>query len=186
MDSVATTKGNILKSLLKFIESDLTPDQFAKTLAGLSDEQRALATSRVLPSAHVPEVLLNRLTELAAAAKGEELDSFGQRAGKAEVADAVGLYRFLVVVLTPNALLSKASISWSSVHNTGKMSVENQTPTSARIRLTGFASERSHCARLTGWFVRLSEMTGAKDVRILHDECITRGSKDCSWGLLWK
>ena len=186
MDNIATTKGTILKSLLKFIESDLTPQQYERAMSQLPADDRTMLATRVLPSAHVPETLLNRLTEVAAAAKGEELESFGQRAGMAEVADAVGLYRFLVIVLTPNALLSKASNTWSSVHNTGKMLVENQTANSARIRLRDFASEPAHCARLTGWFVRLSEMTGAKDVRITHDECLTRGAADCSWDLHWK
>jgi len=186
MEKVATTKGAILKSLLKFVESDLTPEQYRQAISSLPPDDQATIAARVLASAHVPETLLNRLTEVAAKAKGEELESFGRRAGMAEVADAVGLYRFLIVVLTPNALLSKASNTWSSVHNTGQMLVEDQTPTSARIRLRNFASEPSHCARLTGWFVRLSEMTGAKDVRITHDQCVTRGASDCSWDLRWK
>jgi hypothetical protein len=186
MTDIATTKGSILKPLLKFVESDLRPEQYGRALASLSPEDRDLLATRVLPSTHVPESLLNRLTEAAANAKGEDLETFARRAGKAEVADAVGLYRFLVAVLTPNSLLSKASNTWSSVHNTGAMSVESQTPGSARIRLHGFASVPAHCARLTGWFVRLSEMTNAKDVRILHHECITRGDGDCVWDLSWR
>jgi uncharacterized protein (TIGR02265 family) len=185
MNEVATTKGTILKSLLKFIKADLTPEQYETAIAELPADDRAMVAGRVLPSAHVPETLLNRLTDAAAKVKGESLESFGRRAGMAEVADSVGLYRFLVIVLTPNALLAKASNTWSSVHNTGKMLVENQTPGSARIRLRDFASEPAHCARLTGWFVRLSEMTGAKNVRITHDECLTRGARDCSWDLQW-
>jgi uncharacterized protein (TIGR02265 family) len=185
MSDIATTKGTILNSLLKFIKNDLTPEQYERAIAELPPDDRATLATRVLPSAHVSETLLNRLTEVAARAKGEELEAFGRRAGMAEVADAVGLYRFLVIVLTPNALLSKASTTWSSVHNTGKMLVENQTAGSVRIRLSDFASEPAHCARLTGWFVRLSEMTGAKDVRITHDQCLTRGAADCTWELRW-
>jgi uncharacterized protein (TIGR02265 family) len=185
MTELATTKGTILNSLLKFIKNDLTPEQYARVLSELPGEDQAMLATRVLPSAHVPETLLNHITEVSARVKGEELQAFGRRAGMAEVADAVGLYRFLVVVLTPNSLLSKASNTWSSVHNTGQMVVENQTSNSARIRLRDFASEPAHCARLTGWFVRLSEMTGAKDVRITHDECLTRGGSDCSWELRW-
>jgi len=184
-EKVATTKGSILKSLLKFVETDLTPSQKEQALAALTPEERTIATERVLPSTHVPESLLNRLTASAAAAKGEDLDAFGIRAGRAELADAIGLYRFLFIVLTPNALLKKASSTWSSVHDTGAMTVENQTPTSARICLRGFPSERAHCARLTGWFVGLSEMAGAKDVRIDHTVCLTCGGTECAWDLKW-
>ena len=182
---MATTKGSILKSLLKFVEKDLTSSQKEQALAALTEEERAIATARLLPSTHVPESLLNHLTDAAAAVKGEDLDTFGIRAGKAELADAVGLYRFLFIVLTPSALLKKASSTWSSVHDTGTMTVENQAPNSARICLRNFPSERAHCARLTGWFVGLSEMAGAKDVRIDHAVCLTRGGTECAWDLGW-
>jgi hypothetical protein len=108
-DSEATTKGAILRSLLKFIEKDLSPEQRSRALAALSTEDRALAEQHsILATQKVPEFMLNRLTVEAARAKGEALDTFGRRAGRAELADAVGVYRFLTIVLTPAALLHKA------------------------------------------------------------------------------
>lgn len=182
----ATTKGAILRSLLKFIDADLTAAQRERAIAALSDADRELVTRKsVLPSEKISEFALNRLTVAAARAKGEELDHFGRRAGAAELKDALGIYRFLTSVLTPTALLRKASTMWSTVHSHGAMSVEDVTDDSARIRLTDFPSEEAHCARLTGWMEGLGDMTGVKRVAVTHDVCLARGGADCQWQLRW-
>jgi hypothetical protein len=185
-DADATTKGAILRSLLKFIDSDLTAAQRAEAIAALSPADREIVSRKsILASEKISEFTLNRLTVEAAKAKHESLDSFGRRAGAAELRDALGVYRFFTIVLTPTALLKKASSLWSTVHSHGTMSVENVTDGSARIRLAQFPSEEAHCARLTGWIEGLGDMTGVKVSRIAHDVCLTRGGADCQWELHW-
>ena len=182
----ATTKGAILRSLLKFIDGDLTPAQREQAIASLSAADREVVTRKsILASEKISEFTLNHLTVAAAAAKGEPLDSFGRRAGAAELRDALGIYRFLTSVLTPAAVLRKASTMWSTVHSHGALTVDEMTDDSARIRLSGFPSEEAHCARLTGWMEGLGDMTGVKRVAVLHDVCLTRGGADCQWQLRW-
>jgi len=182
----ATTKGTILRSLLKFINADLSAAQRECAIAALSDADRETVTRKsILPSEKISEFTLNRLTVSCAKAKGETLDRFGRRAGAAELKDALGIYRFLTSVLTPTALLRKASSMWSTVHSHGALTVEEVTGGSARIRLSGFPSEEAHCARLTGWIEGLGDMTGVKRVAVIHDVCMTRGGEDCQWQLRW-
>ncbi|MCU1348274.1 MAG: hypothetical protein JWO56_1304, partial [Acidobacteria bacterium] len=170
----------------KFIDADLTAEQRERAINALSAGDRALVTRRsILPSEKVSEFTLNHLTVCAAEAKGESLDRFGRRAGAAELKDALGIYRFLTSVLTPTALLRKASTMWSTVHSHGAMTVEDVTDDSARILLTAFPSEEAHCARLTGWMEALGDMTGVRRVAVLHDVCMTKGDADCQWHLRW-
>jgi hypothetical protein len=71
--------------------------------------------------------MLDRFIEEAARAKGESLDDFALRAGREAAADAIrGIYRFFAMVLTPPALLGKASQMWGSLFNRGEMRVEDQ------------------------------------------------------------
>jgi hypothetical protein len=185
-DNDPTTKGAILRSLLKFVEKDLSEAQRAGALAALpAEDQQLLGRGRILASDKISEFVLNRLTVAAANARGERLDAFGRRAGRAELADAVGVYRFLTVLLTPKALLHKASALWSTVHSHGRMLIENETSNSATVRLIDFPSEPAHCARLNGWFEGAGEMTGAKDISVTHPICMTRGGEECQWQLSW-
>src|SRR3954451_3569681 len=98
-DADPTTKGTILRSLLKFVSRDLSPEQYSRALAALPPEDRQLLDqSSILSTQKISEFTLNRLTVEAARAKGESVESFGRRAGRAEMADAVGIYRFLTIV----------------------------------------------------------------------------------------
>ena len=181
-----TTKGTILRSLLKFVEKDLNAEQRSRAYASLpAEDQPFLNASSVLSSQKVPEFLLNRITEAAAREKGEPLDSFGRRAGRAELADAVGVYRFLTMILTPTALLRKASTLWSTVHSVGALVVDRDEEGAATISLVRFPSERAHCARMSGWFEGAAVITKARNPRILHDLCVTRGDERCRWQLTW-
>ena len=184
-DKIATSKGVILKSLMKFVDVELTPEQKARVIAALPPDVGKLIEGRVHVSQRVPEAALNRITDAAASAKGEDLLSFGMRAGRAELADAMGLYRLIFAVMTPNALFGKASSLWSQVHNTGSLSIADKSDTHARVELKDFPSEPAHCARLTGWFHGLAEMTKVKNVRIDHDPCLTKGGQYCAWTLRW-
>lgn len=186
-EAVATTKGAILRSLLKFIDSDLDEGQRKRVFDALAPADRELVVGRTpLASDRVPETLLNRLTAEAARAKGEPLEVWGRRAGRAELADSVGIYRFFVLVLTPPALMNKASRFWSTIHSHGELAVESTGSHAARVHLRQFPSEPAHCARLGGWFEGAGEMTGAKRVNVVHDACVARGAAECAWQIDWE
>ena len=140
----------------------------------------------MLPTETIPVTVLNTMTEEAAKIRNEPLEAFARRAGREAAADAVkGIYRFFALVLTPTALLSKASQMWSSLYNRGEMKVENQTDRGATIKLLDFPSEAPGCARITGWIERMAELTGVKDVRIQQTQCYAKGAPHCEWSITW-
>jgi len=186
VDESVTVKGSPVRSLQKFIEANLTPAQRDSVLSALPREWGQRLRGPILPTETVPVHVLNRLTVEAARAKGEPLEQFGRRAGQAAAGDAVkGIYRFFALVLTPAALLSKASQMWSSLYNRGELRVESQTEHSARLQLLNITMEPAGCARMTGWIERMAEMTGSKNVRITKPKCSGKGDSCCEWQLDW-
>lgn len=186
VDESVTVKGAPVRSLQRFIDAELSPDQRATVLDRLPAEFAARFSSPILATEIVPVHMLNRVTEEAARAKGEPLESFARRAGREGASDAVrGIYRFFALVLTPAALLGKASLMWSSLYNRGEMRVDEQTDTSARIRIMNFPSEVAGCSRVTGWIERMAELTGVKHITIEQTQCFARGNPYCEWRLTW-
>ena len=56
----ATTKGTVLRALLKFIEADLTPDQLRRAIAALPVADRDIVVQpSILSSMKVSEFVLN-------------------------------------------------------------------------------------------------------------------------------
>ena len=182
----ATTKGAVLRALLKFVESDLTPEQFSRAIAALPEADQVIVRQpSILPSLKVSEFVLNRLTVEAARAKGEALEPFARRAGEAELKASVGIYRFFTFVLTPAAIVKKAATIWSTIHSHGTITVLDRGEGHARARLSDYPSEASHCARLTGWMEGLGLMTGVRNTKVVHDVCMTRGDLVCEWAITW-
>lgn len=185
-DQSVTVKGSPVRSLQKFLDGALSPQQREQMFAALPPEYAKRFATPVLATETVPVHSLNRLTEEAARVLNEPLDSFARRAGREAAGDAVkGVYRFFALVLTPPALLSKASQMWSSLYNRGQLLVAKQTGNSATIRLENFPSELAGCSRVTGWLERMAELTGAKNVSVTQTECAARGGKVCQWDLKW-
>ena len=182
-----TVKGSPVRSLQKFIDNELTPQQREVVLGSIPDEFAKRLRGPILATETIPVHVLNVFTEEAAKAKNEPVDQFARRAGREAASDAVkGIYRFFALVLTPPALLSKASQMWSSLYNRGELKVEDQTANSARIRLVNFPSELAGCARITGWMERMAEMTGAKNVNVQQTQCFAKGQPSCEWIVKWQ
>jgi uncharacterized protein (TIGR02265 family) len=185
-DETVTVKGSPVRSLQKFIESCLTPEQREAVFRNLPPEYAARFRMPILATETVPVHMLNRLTEEAAKARGEAVEAFARRAGREAAGDAVkGIYRFFALVLTPAALLSKASQMWSTLYNRGRMEILDQTPTSARLRIADFPSEAAGCSRVTGWIERMAELTGVKNVVVEQTQCFTSGAPCCEWVVRW-
>lgn len=186
VDESVTVKGSPVRSLQKFIESELTAEQREAVFRELPKEVAERFKTPVLATELVPVYMLNRFTEVAAKAKGEPLEAFATRAGREAASDAVkGIYRFFALVLTPPALLSKASHMWSSLYSRGELRVDEQTEGSARIRLVNFPTEASNCLRITGWLQRMAEITGAKNIVVTQTQCYAKGAPNCEWTLKW-
>jgi uncharacterized protein (TIGR02265 family) len=184
-DESITVKGSPVRSLQKFIEAELAPKQRDAALDAVP-ELGARMRGPILPTETIPVAALNRLTEEAAKIKGEPLEQFARRAGRQAAGDAVrGIYRFFALVMTPAALLSKASQMWSALYNRGELQVTDQTDHGATIKLLDFPSETAGCGRTTGWIERMAELTGVKNVRIQQTQCYAKGAPHCEWNITW-
>jgi hypothetical protein len=186
VDESVTVKGSPVRSLQKFIDAELDASQ-RDAMFGALEPEYARFRSPILATETVPLHMLNRLTEAAAAAKGEPLDAFARRAGREGANDAMkGVYRFFAMVLTPSAIISKLGLMWSAMYNRGELRVHDQSSHGVRIQLADFPTEPAGCARFSGWIEKVAELTGAKNVKIEKLQCFTKGEACCEWKLEWE
>jgi hypothetical protein len=179
-------KGTPVRSLLKFIETDLTDAQREKMFRALPPEIAERLRNPILATETIPVAVINTLTIEAARAKGEPAESFARRAGEYSGAEALsGVYRAFAMLLTPTALLSRAAAVWHSLYTEGVMHVEGETSSGARVILTDFPSHPIGCARVAGWLTGLAARCGTKNPRATHPTCIAKGGKQCEWLLSW-
>ncbi len=187
VDESVTVKGSPVRSLQKFIEADLSPQQRETVFSRLPPEYAARFSGPILRTETIPVHMMNVFTEEAARAKGESLEQFARRAGCQAADDAVkGIYRFFAMVLTPAALLSKGGQMWNALYNRGQLRIDDQTDTSVRISLIDFPSELAGCSRMTGWIERMAQLTNVSDLNIEHSRCFAKGDANCEWRISWR
>ncbi len=87
-ESPVTVKGSPIRSLLKFVEGELSAAQREELFAKLPADDVARLRARILVTDALPVALLNRLTVEAAKVKQEPLQSFSRRAGRAAASEA--------------------------------------------------------------------------------------------------
>ena len=78
-DDSVTVKGSPVRSLQKFIERELTPEQRDEALRSVPQEFAKRMRGAILPTETVPVSYLNAITEAAARLKGEPLEQFARR-----------------------------------------------------------------------------------------------------------
>ncbi|HVT04355.1 MAG TPA: hypothetical protein VHL58_13385 [Thermoanaerobaculia bacterium] len=185
-DESVTVKGSPIKSLLKFIDTELTASQREEAFRNLPPKYAERLRVPPLATESIPVAMLNALTEECAKVKGEPLETFARRAGSFAASEAFsGIYRVFALILTPHALLGKASIIWGSLYNRGEMKIEGETKESARVIIHNFPMEPAGCARITGWLEKMVALTGAKNGRVTQTKCFSRGAAACEWEIVW-
>ncbi len=178
-------KASPVNGLAEFVRNELTTSQHQSLLDRFEPAERHYFTGHVLDHEKVPIQLLNKFTVLAAELKGEQLESFGFRAGRFGAEQGIrGAYKFIIMVMSIRLVLEKAPFMWGRVYDAGRLTVDT-TAGGARIHVTHFPSHPAGCARVGGWFQVIGERAGAKNLTIVHEPCAARGGSECLWTLTW-
>src|SRR3954464_4412301 len=156
-----------VNGLFQFVAGELAPEQLRCALEKMGNDARYF-TGHLLAHEIVPLPVVNRFTEFSAEVKKEPLKSFAKRAGRfgAEIG-LKSVYKFILAVLSVEAVLKKAPFIWTRVYDGGVLNVEAGA-NRARVRLTDFPSTVAGCGRISGWFEVIGEHAGAKELRLVH------------------
>ena len=96
------------------------------------------------------------------------------------------VYRLLFRFANPALVLEKSGEYWSRFYDTGEWKVVREAPNKARGELVGFVNHAVFCESMNQYIEQLFGLVGAKDVRVSHVRCRTRGDGSCAWTVEWK
>lgn len=188
IDETIEVKGTPVRAMASFINARLSPEQKARVIRALPPVAADLLSRHaILPVETFPVAALNRITEVGAKESGIPLETFAHEAGRAAADEAVhGIWKIAAALVTPTTLLAKGSRLWASVYSRGRLEIDQKDEHHAVVTLADFPVEAVCCARITGWFNRLFELTRAKNIRIEQVECFSKGAPACKWTFRWE
>lgn len=181
------SKGFTVRGALAFVESRFGAEGKAKLLPALDEEARSCCQRMLLSSEWVPFRVQVHLYEA--------IDRvFGN--GDLALCWQVGRFTSEYEMSTINHIFLKlgklehwmraAGLMWGRYYSAGRLEVGEFTKKSGVLYVREFDPiSRAFCMDLAGWFERTAELSGEKDVRLVHSECVLLGGHDCVYRASW-
>ena len=181
---MAKAKGTTLISLVKFLRSHA-----GGAREHLSPELHGYLETRIQTALWYPEedvlALLRCMVELVPAARQTALAQMGVRLAQEHLE---GVYEHLRGgVEDLNSLHRRSYALWSTMHDSGKLSVRSEGPDSAHFELRDYALPSPEmCSILTAYFTETLRLSGAVEPEVEETSCRLQGAGHCGWQAHWR
>ena len=180
-------KGSVLKSRLAFVETQFGREGLQKVLESLSDEDQQ-ALSRIVPVAWLDFEIGRRLDDAIVNVLGGGRNEVFERLGEASAdANLTTVHAAFVAPGDPHAFLAKAPQIYRMYYQVGRREYE-KTGEKEGVLTTSEAEtfSKADCLTVIGWYKRALEFCGAKNPRIVEEECRARGGDVCRYRVSWQ
>lgn len=159
--------------------------KWAEVLAKLEEEDARIVASTVAVGWYDVMLFARLLRVIDEVCGRGDLQLMGD-VGKFEAdQDLNRVLRVFMRVLSPLQILRVEGRLWSHFQASGKWE-SHRVANGMDATLTDWAVDQALCQELAGYLVRLMELTGAKDVRVLHATCRAKGSEKCVFQYRWR
>jgi uncharacterized protein (TIGR02265 family) len=180
-------KGAVLKSRLALIEQ-MAPGKGLSDVLGRLTPQEADTLRTLLPTNWYPFELGRRLDAAIVDELGGGRPEFFERIGAASAEQNLrGVHKQFLAEGDPQEFLSRAPMIYAFYYDQGRREYEAAGEREA-VLTTRDADVFSvpDCATVVGWHRRALEMCGARNPRVVEEECRARGGQVCRYRLSWE
>jgi uncharacterized protein (TIGR02265 family) len=179
-------KGAVIQSRLAFVRDHFGEAGAERLLASLPEDDRA-TLPHVLSIKWYPFDLGTRLDDAIVKVLGGGDPAVFEHLGAASAEKNLAtLHHAFLTPGNPHGLLSKARTIYGMYYVSGRR--EYQKTGDKEAVLTTYDAEAfsvPDCLTVIGWHKKALEMCGARDVRVVEEECRARGGAVCRYRLSW-
>lgn len=181
-------RGIAFLAAIKYINDKYGNDGFLKVLESLSPEDKEVITGKLNPVTLYPMKAYIGLLSAADKIFGKGDYALCGDIGRFEAGETFsGLYKVFLEVGNPQAVIRKASLAWRTLHDAGDLEIEQSNDKYVRGKITNFPdSHKAFCNVLLGYFSKVLEMSGAKNLDVKETKCRVNGDDCCEFELKWE
>ena len=180
-------KGSILKSRLEFVRNEYGEEGLSKIMDSLPEEDQKIL-GRLVAVAWVDFEVGKRLDDAIVKALGGGSTRFFERLGEASADVNLGtMHSAFLAPGDPQAFLAKAPQIYRLYYDVGRREYESVGEREGV--LTTYDAEtysKPDCLTVVGWYRKALELCGAKNVRIVEEECRATGGNVCKYRVTWQ
>jgi hypothetical protein len=180
-------KGTAISSAQRYAQEHFGEEGWRIVLDGLAAEERQQIASGVLVSAWYPFSLFIKIVRLLEMHFGSKVPRLHREMGRAAAEYGLtSFYKIFFSVGSPQFIISRAAKVWRTYYGSGEMTAPVCEKGHAVVELSGFAEPAPElCERLPGFFERTVELSGGRDVKLVHPLCVNRGEPVCRFESWW-
>ncbi len=180
-------RGASIISAMRFIEETYKSEGLDKVLASLEEEDRKILKGKLSPMTFYPMRLFINFSVAADRLFGSGDYDICRQIGYYEANETFsGIYKVFLDLTNPLYVISHAGMAWKMVHDFGELKIEQVNDKYVRGKISDFPDcHKAHCVDLVGYFTRVLELCGAKDVDVKEVRCICNGSDYCEFEVKW-
>jgi eukaryotic-like serine/threonine-protein kinase len=98
-----------------------------------------------------------------------------------------GLYKVFMELGNPHFVIRRGHIAWRTIVDTGELEVEQTGDKYVKVKVTGFdGPQKSYCFKVGGYFSKVLEMSGAKNVKVQEIQCACDRATFCEYEMQWE
>ncbi|MEK7703351.1 MAG: hypothetical protein AAB426_00220 [Myxococcota bacterium] len=184
----ATIKGTAVLATMKFIRERFGDADHERVLGALPGEHAANLGGAIISSAQLP---LDSL--IAYIGKADEILGHGdlslcEEAGRYSAYESLAtVFKLFMKISNPLGMVRRAAGMWRHFNSSGELEVVLAEPNHIVLHLKAFARPGGvYCRRLVGYFRRVVEVTGGKEVVVRHPHCAADGATSCEFDVTWR
>jgi predicted hydrocarbon binding protein len=183
---MAKNKGTVLVALKAFIRERFGEEAWLVFLDSLDQDDR-LEVELPLSIRWYDLVLMQRVFRKVDELLGDNDCSLIELFGRYEAErDLRTVHRMFLKMANPAYTLEKAGQYWRRFCDFGEWHIVRNGKKGATARFVGCPIvDALYCAELQGYFTRILELVGAKNVSVSHDECRANGDANCLFVGTW-
>ncbi|MFW5876790.1 MAG: protein kinase domain-containing protein [Myxococcota bacterium] len=181
-------KGSLLAHAIEHVRQEHGPDTYQRLLADLPADVRTLAEGVILPIAWLPlehyEGFLREADRLLGPGDGRVAIAIGEATAEVELTNTHGPF---LANATPMLAVQRIPQLYRAYHSAGRVEVQPGTSNGWQISMDGLPPEAHlHPLAMSGFYRRLLELTGARDVRASVVSSRRRGAAPAIATLRWR
>lgn len=181
-------RGLVISATTKYIQQNYGEEGWNKVLNSLEPQDREVLKGKFSPMSFYPVKPYINLMKAADKVFGKGDFEICRKIGIYEAEDTFsGVYKIFLELGNPNFLINKASLAWRTFHDGGALEIEQVGDKYAKGKIVDFPEfDKCFCVNLVGFFGKVLEMSGAKNLQIQETKCRCQGDKFCEYEIKWE
>jgi predicted hydrocarbon binding protein len=181
-------KGQMVISTIKYLKTLFGDENYAEVLKRMSAVSRKVIDGNIMYGQMVPLKPYIDLIRVADEHLGKGNYLLCRKIGQFVAEEGIPkLYRVFVTTADPMFAINRLPNFWSHMYDTGTLTTQHETKNIVTVNILDFADlHKAYCFKLLGYFEKMLELAGGKNVKIIETVCREDGGAQCSYSIAWE